>query len=169
MKKIIFIVVVFFVVCGCRKTPKEQSNINDNISEEQSDINSEVVTGAYLYYFTSLEMDASSYILEIDMFEEPQIRVKNCDMDEEKIYKITETKEIKALLKKMVVDDMVDNEDSKNEQGVTRILWSLNVTVNNEKVYRKVERAKYPISWNDFFQILVDVTDAESTKDFGWE
>ena len=137
--------------------------------ETQEDFLGKNVIEGSLHFSYGTETDKKAYILEMDLEDSPQIKVLNASINEEEIYKISKTEKIEEILKNIIALDAYVDENNEDKQGDNSSIWMLDITTDDKRTYRKRGSQTDLALWNELFEILVEVTDAENTKEFGWK
>lgn len=145
------IIVVILVLTGC-STKKEEK-----------------IKSFIMSYNTSVEKNSGDYNMLYVFFEndENYITYRNHTEKVDYKYKITDVETLTAY-----INSIKTKADKRNvraySEGLQTILWSIYFeTEENEYSFSGAD--DYPGYWEEMWQVLLDVSDAESLEDFGFK
>ncbi len=151
MKKIISVIlIIVIIITGCSNKEKEEVVIFKmlyNTSTEKLHENSNRI----FIYFTEDE----KYIKHVRSFD-----------DVEEKYTINDVERLKDYIYSIKTQNAKCN---KNDNGEDDQLYLWNIYIETEKnSYFYTGFDDYPDYWDELWQVLLDVSDAESLEDFGF-
>lgn len=153
MKRIIFaILIALLALTGCTNKYKKEE-----------------ITNFQIYYNSSVEkLNGNSNSIYIDFLnEEIFIRhIKNSEEIDEK-FAINDVETLADYINSIKAHpDNYNRDDRSSEMQI--ILWTIDIeTEDNRYVFTGFD--DYPDYWDEMWQVLLDVSDAESLEDFGFK
>ena len=152
-KYILLIVSLLFLLCGCSE------------SKENNVIENEEIKKVVIYYYSDTERELGNDV-ELDLTKEGAcIKYSNYYDETEKQYKIYDVDAIKNFILKNIFDHEPKDNRSINGKSDEKNLWSIRVTTNLDR-YGFSGYDVYPDYWDELWELIVSVSDAEDVSEF---
>ena len=144
-------IIVF--LCGCGKY-------------ENYDIPEENITEIIIRYYSDSDRKLSNWV-ELDLSDDgASISYSNFYDETEKQYKIHNIDEIKNFILKNIFDyEPKDNRSINDKSEEKQNLWRIRVTTNLDR-YGFSGYDEYPDYWDELWELIVSVSDAEDVSEF---
>ena len=144
-------IIVF--LCGCGKY-------------EKYDIPEENITKLIIRYYSDADRKLYNKV-ELDLADESaSVTYSNFYDETEKQYKIHNIDDIKNFIMKNIFDyEPKDNRGMNDKLDEKQILWSIRVTTNLDR-YGFSGYDEYPDYWDELWELIVSVSDAEDVSEF---
>ena len=153
-KKFMLIIAGIIVfLCGCGKY-------------EKYDIPEENITKLIIRYYSDADRKLYNKV-ELDLADESaSVTYSNFYDETEKQYKIHNIDDIKNFIMKNIFDyEPKDNRGMNDKLDEKQILWSIRVTTNLDR-YGFSGYDEYPDYWDELWELIVSVSDAEDVSEF---
>lgn len=155
MHKKFMLIIAWIIVflCGCGKY-------------ENYDIPEENITEIIIRYYSDSDRKLSNWV-ELDLsYDGASISYSNFYDETEKQYKIHNIDEIKNFILKNIFDyEPKDNRSINDKSEEKQNLWSIRVTTNLDR-YGFSGYDEYPDYWDELWELIVSVSDAEDISEF---
>ena len=153
-KKFMLIIAGIIVfLCGCGKY-------------EKYDIPEENITKLIIRYYSDADRKLYNKV-ELDLADESaSVTYSNFYDETEKQYKIHNIDDIRNFIMKNIFDyEPKDNRGMNDKLDEKQILWSIRVTTNLDR-YGFSGYDEYPDYWDELWELIVSVSDAEDVSEF---
>lgn len=155
MHKKFMLIIAWIIVflCGCGKY-------------ENYDIPEENITEIIIRYYSDSDRKLYNWV-ELDLSDDgASISYSNFYDETEKQYKIHNIDEIKNFILKNIFDyEPKDNRSINDKSEEKQNLWSIRVTTNLDR-YGFSGYDEYPDYWDELWELIVSVSDAEDISEF---
>lgn len=130
----------------------------------------EVITGfSFRYDVDESKEGCTYYELNIDFLKEDIIMVVDTFPSGTKNnYTVTDKSKLMDYLRELVSHTDNQTEKSYKESPPKQLIWSFDVDTDTNS-YNKTGFDDYPGYWEEIFDVLIETTDAETLKDFGFD
>ena len=156
MKKIVLLAMFSIMLWGC-----------NSVVEMGED---EVITSFSFYYDVDESKEKSTYYeLNIDFSKEDIVMVVDTVPSGTKnTFTVTDKSELLEYLRELVSHPDNQTEKSYKESPPKQLIWSFDVDTDTNS-YNKTGFDDYPGYWKEIFEVLIETTEAETIKDFGFD
>lgn len=153
-KYILLIVSLLFLLCGCSE------------SKENNVIENEEIKKVVIYYYSDTERELGNDV-ELDLTKEGEcVKYSNYYDETSKQFKIHNIDDIKNFILKNIFDyEPKDNRSINDKSEEKQNLWSIRVTTNLDR-YGFSGYDEYPDYWDELWELIVSVSDAEDISEF---
>lgn len=157
-KKVILIIVgVMMFLCGCDKDSESNNILDENVEK------------VIIRYYSDPDRELSNWV-ELHLIDEDAcIKYSNFYDETEKEFNISNVDIIKDFIKKNILVNQPANKggnDSNSDKQ--KALWIITIITENGR-YNYSDFDKYPIYWEELWEVIVSESDAEDVSEFAVE